>query len=62
MMGEKLYYYSDENGNPHILTEEDLPKCPKTNGISPSVWIIGDVKETPMVKHINCRCCMELKE
>lgn len=62
-MGEKQYYYSDENGNIHILTEKDLPKCPKSNDISPSVIIIsGNAKPTSEVEHINCRCCMELNE
>ena len=61
-MNEKRYWYCDENGKIHIVTEEDLPKCPKTNGISPAVWIMGTVKETSELEHINCRCSMELKE
>ena len=62
-MSEKQYYYSDENGNIHILAEKDLPKCPKTNEISPRVIIIGgDAKPTQEVEHINCRCHMELNE
>ena len=59
-MSEKQYYYSDENGNIHILTEDDLPKCPKTGGISPSVLILGDEKEEQNVEHINCRCSVHL--
>jgi len=57
-MSEKQYYYSDENGNIHILTEDDLPKCPKTGGISPSVLILGDKKEEQNMEHINCRCSL----
>ena len=61
MTEKKKYVYADENGYVHILTEEELPKCPRTGGISPSVWIIGDKKETPKVEHINCRCKVDLE-
>ena len=62
MTEEQKYIHCDENGNITVLTEDDLPKCPKTNEISPSVWIMGTVKETSELEHINCRCSMELKE
>ena len=53
--------HCDENGNITKLTEDDLPKCPRTGGISPRVWIIGGPKEDlPKVEHINCRCNMEI--
>lgn len=62
MIEEQKYIHCDENGNIIVLTEDDLPKCPKTNEISPKVWIIGDTKPSPKIDHINCRCCMGLKE
>lgn len=62
-MTEKRFIHCDENENITILTEENLPKCPKTNGISPKVWIIGEKKrkQNIPVKHLNCRCAYELK-
>ena len=41
MTEEQKYVHCDENGNIMVLTEDDLPKCPQTNEISPKVWIIG---------------------
>ena len=62
MTEKKKYIYADENANIHILTEDDLPKCPKNGEISPSVWIIGNKPEppTPEVEHINCRCSVPI--
>lgn len=65
-MTEDKYCYCDENGNVHILTEDDLPKCPRTGGISPSVFIIGD-KRIAKGEPINCGCdghifCKEIDE
>lgn len=37
---KQKYIHCDENGNITILSEDDLPKCPKTNDISPRVIII----------------------
>ena len=55
------YIHCDENGNITILSEDDSPKCPKTNDISPRIIIIGNAKPTPEVEHINCRCCFNIK-
>lgn len=60
MNEKKKYVHCDENGNITILTEEDLPKCPITNEISPKVWIIGSKKPTPEIEPINCRCSVHL--
>ena len=58
------YYYADENSNIHILTEEDLPKCPKTGGISPSITIIGEKEknQSELTEHINCKCIVQYVE
>ena len=60
-MNEKeKYIYCDENGNVHILTYDDLPKCPIT-GEPVGVFIIGGKKEKAVdVEHFNCRCEIEI--
>ena len=60
MSEKKKYIYGDENGNIHILTEDDLPKCP-ISGEPVGVWIIGGKKKkTSKTEHINCRCETEI--
>ena len=59
MTDKKKYIYGDENGNVHILTEDDLPKCPRT-GEPVGVWIIGGKKNTYKTEHINCKCESEI--
>lgn len=60
MTGKEKYIYADENGNIHILTEDDLPKCP-ISGEPVGVWIIGGKKSKSLrTEHINCRCETEI--
>jgi len=62
MTEKQKYIHCDENGNITILSEDDLPKCPITNDISPKVIIIGgNAKPTSEVEHINCRCCVNIQ-
>lgn len=53
----KKYIHADENGNIHILSEDDLQKCPLTGGISPNVIIIGEPIIIPNISdgHIFCK-------
>lgn len=58
MTENDVYCYYDAKGKIHILTEDELPKCPRTGEIA-SVFVIGGYKKKKC-PHINGRGVLEL--